>query len=105
MFPMLSVEEGQQLALSALVISSNVARGCSPGIVEVEPVSPAVAAEMRSLGYSILTPELLRALTGVGTVARTGRNKVIGVQDVAHHIIQAGHTDTRQPASAAAVGV
>jgi len=54
----LSVSEGQQLALSALVISSNVARGRSPDIVEVEAISKEVASEMRA--DSLANPMSLR---------------------------------------------
>lgn len=95
MFATVSVSESQQLALSALVIASNVDRGRSPDIVEVETVSPAVATEMKALGYSKLTPELLRALTGVGVVSKAARGKVfgIGIQDVKHHSHQEGLAD------------
>jgi hypothetical protein len=77
MTELLSVPESQHLALSALVVAWNVESGHNPGIVEVEAVSSAVASEMKTLGYAELSPDLLRALTGVGIVKKASRNKVL----------------------------
>jgi hypothetical protein len=79
MLARLSVPENQHLALSVLVVARNVESGRNPDIVDVEGISPTVASEMKTLGYDELSPDLLRALTGVGVVKKAGRNRLIGV--------------------------
>ena len=61
-----TTQEELSIVLPALLAAIVVDSGQNPGIVDIEPISPEIAADMRALGYTELSPELMRAFAKTG---------------------------------------
>ena len=79
MIRLATTREELSIVLPALLVASVIDSGRNPRILDIEPVSPEIAAEMRALGYRELSPELLKAFTRAGQLMPFPSDKMVSV--------------------------